>query len=110
MSNGSTQPMIIVFSDGLIFSSAEKRLLAKASLRWVKVSMTFIGNSFSGQGCGGFGALRTQLMEEAKIGTARYHSLRESCELHYLSTESNDLLRDLLHSAFVSIYTETRNI
>ena len=38
--------MIIVFSDGLIFSSAEKRLLAKASLRWVKVSMTFIGNSF----------------------------------------------------------------
>jgi hypothetical protein len=32
MSNGSTQPMIIVFSDGMIFSSAEKRLLAKASL------------------------------------------------------------------------------
>jgi hypothetical protein len=43
---GSTQPMIIVFSDGMIFSSAEKRLLAKASLRWVKVSMTFIWELF----------------------------------------------------------------
>ena len=43
---GSTQPMIIVFRDGIIFSSAEKRLLAKVSLRWVKVSMTFIGNCF----------------------------------------------------------------
>jgi hypothetical protein len=41
---GSTQPMIIVLSDGMILSSAEKRLLAKASLRWVKVLMTFIGN------------------------------------------------------------------
>ena len=40
---GSTQPMIIVFIDGMIFRSAEKRLLAKASLRWVRVSITVIG-------------------------------------------------------------------
>jgi hypothetical protein len=37
------QPMIIVFIDGMIFRSAEKRLLAKASLRWVRVSITVIG-------------------------------------------------------------------
>ena len=40
---GSTQPIIIVFSDGMIFRSAEKRLLAKASLRWVRASMTLMG-------------------------------------------------------------------
>jgi dienelactone hydrolase len=39
---GSTQPMIMVFIDGMIFRSAEKRLLAKASLRWVRVSITLI--------------------------------------------------------------------
>lgn len=39
---GSTQPMIVVFIDGMIFRSAEKRLLANASLRWVKVSITLI--------------------------------------------------------------------
>jgi hypothetical protein len=39
---GSTQPMIMVFIDGMIFRSAEKRLLANASLRWVKVSITLI--------------------------------------------------------------------
>jgi uncharacterized protein YbjT (DUF2867 family) len=32
-----------VFIDGMIFRSAEKRLLAKASLRWVRVSNTVIG-------------------------------------------------------------------
>ncbi len=37
---GSTQPIIIVFIDGMIFRSAEKRLSAKASLRWVRVSIT----------------------------------------------------------------------
>jgi hypothetical protein len=35
---GSTQPIIIVFIDGMIFSFAEKRLSAKTSLRWVKGS------------------------------------------------------------------------
>ena len=39
---GSTQPMIMVFIEGMIFRSAEKRLLANASLRWVKVSITLI--------------------------------------------------------------------
>ena len=34
--------MIMVFMDGMIFRSAEKRLLANASLRWVKVSITLI--------------------------------------------------------------------
>jgi hypothetical protein len=38
--------MIIVFIDGMIFRSAEKRLLAKASLRWVRVSITVIGMLF----------------------------------------------------------------
>jgi hypothetical protein len=39
------QPMIIVFSDGMIFRSAEKRLLAKVALRRVRGSMTFIWTS-----------------------------------------------------------------
>jgi hypothetical protein len=32
----------MVFIDGMIFGSAEKRVLAKASLRWVRVSITLI--------------------------------------------------------------------
>src|SRR5580704_13980732 len=39
---GSTQLMIMVFIDGIIFRPAEKRLLANASLRWVRVSITLI--------------------------------------------------------------------
>jgi hypothetical protein len=37
---GSTQPIIIVFIEGMIFRSVEKRLTAKTSLRWVRVSIT----------------------------------------------------------------------
>jgi len=35
--------MIIVFIDGKIFKCAENRLLAKASFRWARVSMTVVG-------------------------------------------------------------------
>jgi hypothetical protein len=33
---------VIVFSDGMIFKSAENLLLAKALLRWIRVSITCI--------------------------------------------------------------------
>jgi hypothetical protein len=44
--NTPTQPIIIVFSDGMIFGSAEKRLLAKVSRSEIVTVLKHVSSSW----------------------------------------------------------------